>query len=83
MVPSIMPFLTEKLAPEKYRQELAALVEITRPAAVVTYPEFAGEVRAAVGTEGTPVRAVLLSDAVAPVVEPDLAALPGLDRAAG
>ncbi|MEP7356043.1 MAG: hypothetical protein ABI847_02230, partial [Anaerolineales bacterium] len=26
VVPSIMPFLTEKLAPEKYRQELAALV---------------------------------------------------------
>jgi fatty-acyl-CoA synthase len=80
VVPSIMPFLTEKLAPEKYRQELAALVEITLPAAVVTYPEFAGEVRAAVGTEGTPVRAVLLSDAVAPVGEPDLAGLPGLAR---
>ncbi len=79
-VPSIMPFLTEKLSPEKYRQELAALVEITRPAAVVTYPEFAAEVRAAVETENTPVRAVLLSDAVAPVAEPDLAGLPGLSR---
>jgi fatty-acyl-CoA synthase len=87
VVPSIMPFLTEKLAPEKYRQELAALVEITRPAAVVTYPEFAGEVRAAVATEdslvsaqGSSVRAILLSDAVAPVGAPVLAALPGLAR---
>ncbi len=80
VVPSIMPFLTEKLAPEKYRQELAALVEITRPAAVVTYPEFAGEVWAAVGIDGSSVRAVLLSEAVAPVGEPDLAALPGMAR---
>ena len=39
-IPSIMPFLTEKLSPEKYRQDLAALIEVTRPAAIVTYPEF-------------------------------------------
>ena len=45
-VPSMMPFLTEKLAPEKYRQELAALVAVTRPAAVVTYPEFEPRCRA-------------------------------------
>ncbi|MCL5995786.1 MAG: AMP-binding protein [Chloroflexi bacterium] len=32
-VPSIMPFLTEKLAPERYRQDLAALVRTTGPAA--------------------------------------------------
>jgi fatty-acyl-CoA synthase len=80
VVPSIMPFLTEKLSPEKYRQELAALVEITRPAAVVTYPEFAGEVRTAVNTDGSSVRAVLLSDGLTPVDEPDLAAMPGLKR---
>ena len=83
VVPSIMPFLTEKLAPEKYRQELAALVEITRPALIVTYPEFAFEVRAALGAESSPVRAVLLSDAVMPVAEPDLAGLPGLPRQPG
>src|SRR5512133_2305103 len=39
-IPSIMPFLTEKLAPESYRADLSALVSITKPAAVVTYPEF-------------------------------------------
>jgi fatty-acyl-CoA synthase len=39
-VPSIMPFLTEKLLPEKYHRDLAALISITRPAALVTYPDF-------------------------------------------
>ncbi len=46
-IPSIMPFLTEKLSPEQYRHSLAALFTITAPAAVVTYPEFVGEVRQA------------------------------------
>jgi fatty-acyl-CoA synthase len=81
-VPSIMPFLTEKLAPERYRQELAALVQITRPAALVTYPEFAGEVQAALaGDEASPVRAVLLSSYVAPVPDVTPAGWAGLDRA--
>ncbi|MDW8327297.1 MAG: hypothetical protein RMK99_12075, partial [Anaerolineales bacterium] len=39
-IPAIMPFLTEKLSPEKYRRDLAALFEITRPAAVITYRAF-------------------------------------------
>ena len=42
-VPSIMPFLTEKLLPEKYRKDLVSLIEITRPSAIITYKEFAGE----------------------------------------
>lgn len=42
-VPSIMPFLTEKLLPEKYRKDLVALIGITRPAAIITYREFSGE----------------------------------------
>ncbi len=46
-VPSIMPFLTEKLAPERYRQDLTALIETTRPTAIVTYPEFVAEIRSA------------------------------------
>ncbi|MCC6189301.1 MAG: AMP-binding protein [Anaerolineales bacterium] len=76
-IPAIMPFLTEKLAPEKYRQELAALIAITRPAALVTYPAFEPEARAAL-EPGTPVRAILLASAIAPQPQPDLAALPGL-----
>ena len=46
-IPSIMPFLTEKLLPERYRADLAALVAITRPSAIVTYPDFEAEVQAA------------------------------------
>ncbi len=81
-VPSIMPFLTEKLAPDKYRQELAALVAITRPAGIVTYPEFAPEVHTALAHAAPhSVRAVLTADAVSPEVEPDLSSLPGMQRA--
>ena len=88
-VPSIMPFLTEKLAPEKYRQELAALVAITRPAAIITYPEFEPEVQAALAAlatlkSGAPssVRAVLTTDGLGPVAEPDLTSLPGMRQTA-
>ena len=40
VIPSIMPFLTEKLSPEQYRNDLKALLSVTAPAALVTYPEF-------------------------------------------
>jgi len=53
-IPAIMPFLTEKLLPERYRADLAALVSVTRPAAIVTYPEFEGEVRAALSPTPDP-----------------------------
>lgn len=46
-VPAIMPFLTEKLHPERYRQDLQALIEVTQPAAVVSCQEFAEYVRPA------------------------------------
>ncbi|HSV85504.1 MAG TPA: AMP-binding protein [Levilinea sp.] len=62
-VPSIMPFLTEKLLPERYRADLASLVSITRPAAIVTYGDFEREVHAAL-TAGGPARAVLVSDPI-------------------
>ncbi len=39
-VPSIMPFLTEKLLPEKYQQDFQSLIQIIQPRAVVTYKEF-------------------------------------------
>ncbi len=80
VIPAIMPFLTEKLAPEKYRQELAALVAITQPAAIVTYAEFAPEVAAALGPASS-VRQVLIAADIAPDAAPDLDALPGLRRA--
>jgi len=78
-IPSIMPFLTEKLLPERYRADLAALVGVTQPAAIITYPEFEGEVRAAVGID-SPVRVILLSTQMDPPCEPDFTLLPGLQR---
>jgi len=66
-VPSIMPFLTEKLLPDQYRASLRALFEITQPGAIVTYSDFAGEVRAAVENSPTgkeSVRAVLNAEEI-------------------
>lgn len=78
-IPSIMPFLTEKLLPERYRADLAALISVSKPAAIVTYPEFEGEVRAAL-KEGDSVRAVILEGEAAPPHEPDFDALGGMQR---
>lgn len=67
-VPAIMPFLTEKLSPEQYRASLAALFEVTAPAAVITYPEFREEVEAArrQSPAGASVRILLDSSQVPP-----------------
>lgn len=62
-IPSIMPFLTEKLSPEQYRRSLAALFEITAPAGVITYPEFLDEVQQAIQPNSS-VRAVIQSSQV-------------------
>ncbi len=60
-IPSIMPFLTEKLSPERYRADLSSLISVTRPAAIVTYPEFEADVRGALQT-GDSVRAVIVTN---------------------
>ncbi len=78
-IPSIMPFLTEKLSPERYRSDLAALLSVTKPAAIVTYPEFEKEVRAALRAEDS-VRAVIVTDEIEPGSEPDFNTLPGMNR---
>jgi acyl-CoA synthetase (AMP-forming)/AMP-acid ligase II len=62
-IPSIMPFLTEKLSPERYRADLAALISVTQPSAIVTYPEFEEEVRGAL-KEGDSVREVVITNQV-------------------
>jgi fatty-acyl-CoA synthase len=61
-IPSIMPFLTEKLLPDRYRTDLAELVSHTRPTAIVTYREFEQEVRAALKPGEDSVKAVIISD---------------------
>ncbi len=78
-IPSIMPFLTEKLLPERYRADLTSLVSITKPEVVVTYREFAPEVHAALG-EGSSVRRVIVSDTVEPAGGVDFSTFGGLQR---
>jgi fatty-acyl-CoA synthase len=78
-IPSIMPFLTEKLSPERYRADLSALIAVTQPAAIVTYPEFESDVRSALKA-GDSVRCVLLTDQLEAESEPDFDQLSGLNR---
>lgn len=69
-IPSILPFLTEKLLPDRYRSDLASLISVTKPAALVTYRDFEDELRAAL-TPGESVRAVVISDDVVPQAKSD------------
>jgi len=78
-IPAIMPFLTEKLSPEKYRTDLANLISVTQPAAIITNTEFEGEIRLAV-SEGSPVRAIILTSEAEPALAADFDRLPGLTR---
>lgn len=75
-IPSIMPFLTEKLSPERYRADLSALISVTQPAAIVTYPEFESEVRGAL-QEGDSVREVIVTDKVKKQIDLDFDSLAG------
>ena len=78
-IPSIMPFLTEKLSPDRYRVDLSALISVTKPAAIVTYPEFEMEVRGAL-QEGDSVRSVIVSNRVEPQTTIEFDSLKGLER---
>jgi fatty-acyl-CoA synthase len=78
-IPSIMPFLTEKLSPERYRADLSALISVTRPSAIVSYPEFENEVRAAL-KEGDSVRSVIVTDRLEPQTAVDFSVLAGFQR---
>lgn len=78
-IPAVMPFLTEKLSPERYRADLASLISVTRPAAIVTYPEFEEDVRSAL-QEGDSVRAVILTSHFASEMDLDFNILEGFSR---
>ena len=78
-IPSIMPFLTEKLSPERYRADLSALISVTQPAAIVTYPEFEAEVRGALQA-GDSVREVIVTNQADKQVSLDFDSLAGLQR---
>jgi fatty-acyl-CoA synthase len=77
-VPSIMPFLTEKLSPERYQASLRSLIQVTEPAALVTYEAF--EERARSASESSRVRSVLLDHQVPYSLAPGIHALAGGDR---
>jgi acyl-CoA synthetase (AMP-forming)/AMP-acid ligase II len=79
-VPSILPPLTEKLLPDRYRKDLAALLGLTKPHAVVTYAAFQGEVEQAIGLaqRAGDTRCIVV-DAIEPA-EPDFAAMGGARR---
>src|ERR1041385_1922030 len=78
-IPSIMPFLTEKLSPERYRADLSALISVTQPAAIVTYGEFEKEVRSAL-KEGDSIREVIVAERVEKNADLNFATLKGFQR---
>ncbi|HKG53520.1 MAG TPA: AMP-binding protein [Anaerolineales bacterium] len=78
-IPSIMPFLTEKLSPERYKADLSTLISVTKPAAIVTYPEFEGNVRAALQKDDS-VRSVMVADHMEAQTKIDFASLKGFQR---
>jgi len=83
-IPSIMPFLTEKLLPERYRTDLAELVSHSRPTAIVTYREFELEIRAALKPGEDSIKALIISDRAEGTANypcpPDFAAFGGFQR---
>jgi fatty-acyl-CoA synthase len=86
-IPSIMPFMTEKLQPEQYRSALEALFKITQPAAVITYRDFFHEVEKA--SSNTSIRKIIVAEdifpadgqtEITPASEIDFTALAGKNR---
>jgi fatty-acyl-CoA synthase len=78
-IPSIMPFLTEKLSPERYREDLATLISVTHPVAIVTYPEFIRDVQVVLREQDS-VRVIIDSSNVVPTDLFDIDSLFGLSR---
>jgi fatty-acyl-CoA synthase len=76
VIPAIMPFLSEKLSPQRYRADLASLISITKPSAIITSAEFESEARSAL-VPGDSVRKVIVTNTVEPQSEPDFKVLPG------
>lgn len=76
-VPSIMPFLTEKLSPGSYRKSLSSLIKVTKPAAIITYPEFLPEVQPIIQEEKV-VRALLHTAQIKPEHDLSMDGWPGL-----
>lgn len=78
-VPSMMPFLTEKLIPEKYQHDFQSLISIIHPEAIVTYSAFKQEVFDQFD-EAPQVHHLILSEDVALERKPLEGNIPGLLR---
>lgn len=78
-IPSIMPFLTEKLSPERYRADLSTLISLTQPAAIITYPEFAAEVRMSL-KDSDSVRSVITTEQIEQPADLKFESSAGLSR---
>jgi fatty-acyl-CoA synthase len=76
-IPAIMPFLSEKLSPERYRADLASLISITKPVAIITSAEFESEARSAL-MPGDSIRKIIVTDTIEPQAEPDFDSLQGM-----
>ena len=76
-IPAIMPFLSEKLSPERYRADLASLISITKPVAIITSAEFESEARSAL-MPGDSIRKIIVTDTIEPQSEPDFDSLQGM-----
>jgi acyl-CoA synthetase (AMP-forming)/AMP-acid ligase II len=79
-IPSIMPFLTEKLLAERYRSDLEALIAVTKPRAIVTYKEFESEVREAIGPKGDSISVIVSGEITETEFPYDLSTLGGVHR---
>ena len=79
-IPSMMPFLTEKLSPERDRADLSALLSHSSPTGIVTYPEFETDVRAMVTEGGDSVLDVFITDRIPEQATLDFSALPGMTQ---
>jgi len=78
-IPSIMPFLTEKLLPEKYHKDLVSLIEITQPTAIITFNDFSAELQQ-VKSENSSLKAILLAENIEKIKLDDEVAYSGLSR---
>lgn len=79
-IPSMMPFLTEKLSPERYRADLTALFSHGNPTGIVTYPEFEADIRSLAAEGNNEVREVFITGRIPRVDGLDFSSLPGTKR---
>ncbi|NDJ35512.1 MAG: fatty acyl-AMP ligase [Chloroflexi bacterium] len=74
-IPSILPFATEKLHPDRYRSSMEALLTIAQPALLATDPEVADDVRGLLPDgNDLPLRVLDRTEGAAGVADPGAAA---------